>query len=348
MESPDHPFHSPRRQIPRFLFRGFNKYSGGGIPGQNTTEGICPLAFLQEHDEEMEVGSDMDPDVVIDRVIGHCCQRTDAPLTPFSSWSHDWRTALAFACSRLSEDRGTRHRLDEDHGSHIAVLDTWALGDEETLRKRIFHVPEFKIPGINYPCEWLIWGPVSDPAYRCVSVSKIRETINCRVWPHHILPRKPEASLLLIDVHDSLAVAGLFQRQEDTDADVMFAVAAAEMACRLWGCPSRIGGDGDPDTDEYLVWPREVLEEVVDAFKLCNPVLSDRPLVHGSTALVGFPRVQLMYTLLRGVQARWRDDNLNKPWTPVDWEKVWRERLHWRETTCRFCAMRSIGHEERN
>lgn len=201
MATPDHPFHAPGLRIPRFLFRGFNRHSGGGIPGQNTTEGIFPLGFLQGYDTEMEVGSNADPEMVLYRVIRHCCQLTD-PATPFSSWSHDYRTALRFSCTRLRPSTGGRDRLklEEDHDSCIAVLDTWALGEEKTLLNKIFHVPQFGIARINYPCEWLIWGPVSGPAYRCVSVSTIRETIGCQKWPAHVPLKKEEPYLLLKDV----------------------------------------------------------------------------------------------------------------------------------------------------
>lgn len=199
MAKADHPFHIPGLRIPRFLFRGFNRYSGGGIPGQNTIEGIFPLAFLQGHETEMQVGRNTDPWMLLDRAMRHLCQKTSPP-TPFSSVTHDWRTALTFSCTRVCEKTGRRKLLSQDHQDHdsyIAVLDTWALGDEKTLLNRIFHVPQF---GVDYPCEWLIWGPVSGPAYRCVPVSKIRETIGCQKWPGHLPCAKEEPYLLLTDV----------------------------------------------------------------------------------------------------------------------------------------------------
>lgn len=199
MATPDHPFHAPGLRNPRFLFRGFNRHSGGGIPGQNTTEGIFPLGFLQEHYKEMEVGSNTDTKMVLTRVMMHCAQHTDPP-TPFSSWSHDWWTALSFAWTRVCQNTGRRNRLEENDDSHIAVLDTWALGDEKTRLNKIFHIPQFGIPGLDHPCEWLIWGPVSGPAYRCVSVSTIREAIGDQTWPLNVPLTKEEPSLLLKDV----------------------------------------------------------------------------------------------------------------------------------------------------
>ncbi|KAI7781595.1 hypothetical protein LA080_014493 [Diaporthe eres] len=288
----------------------------------------------------MEVGSNADADMVLYRVIRHCCQHTD-PATPFSSWSHDYRTALRFACTRLRPSTGGRERLKEDHDSYVAVLDTWALGDEKTLLNKIFHVPQFGIARINYPCEWLIWGPVSGPAYRCVSVSTIRETIGCQKWPAHVPLKKEEPYLVLKDVRDSLLVAGCFQRKDDTSADVMLAVAACELACRLWGAPKNVCGHGDLETDAERIWPREVLEDLLGVLALCNPVLSGRPLVHGRSALVGFPRVRLMYTLLSKAEACWGYSDSDAPWAPVDWKQIFlRENFEWRDSSCVLCVKR--------
>lgn len=131
MSTSKHPFFLEGLQIPRFLFRGFNKYSGGGLPGQNTTEGITPRGFLLGYDTEKEISSSMDPWRVKARVESHCCQK-DSPPTPFSSWSHDWRLALNFSVSRLTETKENRRLLKEEDYGFIAVLDTWALQDEST------------------------------------------------------------------------------------------------------------------------------------------------------------------------------------------------------------------------
>lgn len=334
-------------RIPRFLFRGFNRHSGGGISGLNTTEGIVPLAFLQGKDKKLEVNSMTESRMLrfLIQVRRHCCQSAFRP-TPFSSWSHDWRTALEFARTRCIEPSKGRYYLQEDDGIHIAVLDTWALGDEEMLRNKIFHVPEIhgehlNIPHINIPCEWLIWGPVSGPAYRCVQLSAIRQAINCRKWPAHVPSNKSEPHLVDTDIHDSLSVAECFQRKDDNSDDVMLAVAAAELASRVCGVPVEINPEGDHETDTVPIWPQDLLQEVLDIFDLCNPVLSGRPLVHGRTALVGFPRVKLMYDLLSKAEACWGvrkpGTNSDTAWAPVAWKQILGRNRGWRENSCGFC-----------
>lgn len=316
MASPNHPFHTPGLQIPRFLFRGFNKHSGGGIPGQNTTEGITPLGFLQGHDTEMELSSDVDPSRVMVRAAFHCSTIAHPP-TPFSSWSHDWRIATIFACTRDSSGSMDRQVLfEDDDGAYIAVLDTWSLGSQDTLRNKIFHDRQM---GINLDCEWLIWGPISGPAYRCVPLYAIRQSTGCPEWPFGLPMKQGRPYLLPTDVRESMLVAGCFQRGDDASADVMLAVAAAELARRMWGACEGFDTEHEP---VLPIWPRDVLGTLLSVFALCQPVLSGRPLVHGDTAVVGLPRVRLMYTLLSRVEALWGVNNPGTPWKPVDWQHL--------------------------
>lgn len=340
MATPGHPFYVPGLLIPRFLFRGFNRYSGGGFPGQNTTEGILPLGFIQGYDQKMEVSMRMDPSDVKARARMHCVQRTSHP-TPFSSWSHDLRTALGFSYTRQSYGNSRDYQpLEEDEDCYIAVLDTWALGDEKRVRNRIFHLSQFDIPGLHIPCEWLIWGPVSGPAYRCVSLSTIREAVNCQKWPGHVPSKDPRRYLLDKEIWDSMLVAGCFQRKDDASADVMLAVAAAEMSRRFWGQLGYISPDGDLESslDREPRWPQGKLGKLLAVFALCEPILSGRPLVNGNTALEGFPRVKLMYDLLSDAEARWRHNNIGTIWSPVDWKHILGENLKWQESPCQLCV----------
>lgn len=341
MASPDHPFYVPGLLIPRFLFRGFNRHSGGGFPGQNTTEGIMPLGFIRGYDHKMEVSMRMDPSAVKARARAHCVQKTCHP-TPFSSWSHDLRTAAGFSYTRRSYGNEREFEpLEEDDGCYIAVLDTWAFGDEKRLRNRIFHIPQFDIPDLHTTCEWLIWGPVSGPAYRCVSLATIREAVNCQHWPSHVPSKEPRRYLRDREIWDSMLVAGCFQRKDDASADVMLAVAAAEMSRRFWGQLGYISPDGDLESlvlDPDPRWPRGKLGKLLDVFALCKPVLSGRPLVHGETALEAFPRVKLMYDLLSGAEARWRHNNKGTIWSSVDWKQILGENLKWQESPCQSCV----------
>lgn len=332
------PFYDPSVQIPRFLFRGFTKYSGGGEPGLNTTEGITPLGFLSGYDEETAMASDLDPWTLRERANLHCRWLPDAP-TPFSSWSHDWRTALRFACSVHYASPAERGHPLEYYGCHIAVLDTWALGDEEMLRNKIFHVPQFGVPGMQIECEWLVWGRVSGPAYRCVPIPAIREAVNCNLWPNHNPRKQPDHYLLLAEARDSMLVAGCFQREDDTSADVMLAVAAAEMASRFFGGQFDTKGSVYDHTDVLrpLAWPRNQVEILLGIFDKCRPVLSGRPLVHGSTALVGFPRARLMNSLLSEVEARCGDTRSDTAWATVDWKK-WLRGTWWLGNSCCVCT----------
>lgn len=340
MATPGHPFYVPGLLIPRFLFRGFNKHSGGGFPGQNTTEGITPLGFLRGYDHKMEISMRMDPSDIKARVRSHCVQTTSYP-SPFSSWSHDLRTALSFSYTRRSYGNlRDFESLEEDEECYIAVLDTWAFGDEKRLRNRIFHVPQFDVPHLNVTCEWLIWGPVSGPAYRCVSLSTIREAVNCQKWPNHVPSKNPRRYLLDREIWDSMLVAECFQRKDDASDDVMLAVAAAEMSRRFWGQLGHITPEGDlePWLDPDPRWPRGKLRKLLAVFALCKPVLSGRPLVHGETALEGFPRVKLMYDLLSDAEARWRHNNTGKIWSPVDWKHILGENLEWQQSPCQSCV----------
>lgn len=132
-----------------------------------------------------------------------------------------------------------------------------------------------------------------------------------------------------------MVVAGCFQRNGDADADVMLAVAACELACRVWGVSNTIGGYGDLDADAESIWPQGLLEDLVGVFALCNPVLSGRPLVQGRPASVGFPRVRLMNTLLCKAEACWRDTHSDTPWAPVDWKQILsRGDFAWRDSPC--------------
>lgn len=338
MASSEHPFHAPGLRIPRFLFRGFNSHSGGGLPGQNTTEGIVPRGFLLGYDTETELGSNVEPHRIKARAEMHVCHEKIAP-TPFSSWTHEWFIALRFAYTRYSTTSRERIHLQGDDCGYVAVLDTWALGDEDMLRKKIFHVPQFG--SHNSQCEWLIWGPVSGPAYRCVPVSAIQRTISCWRWPDVLVSKQAEPYLREAEVRDSLLIAGCFQRHDDDSSDVMLAVAAAELARQMWGAPYLIAPDRDLETDPVEpIWPRDLLQKLLGVFALCKPVLSGRPLVHGRTAVVGFPGVRLMYTLLLRTEARWRGCDADTTWNPVDWKQILRDHLRWTETSCACCAKR--------
>ncbi|KAG8163374.1 hypothetical protein KVR01_006671 [Diaporthe batatas] len=259
------------------------------MAGLNDPQGIVPHAHQLGWDTKDQVDREIKPKWLQERVKIHCCQETYYP-TPFSSWSHDWRTALGFclAYSRLNRDG----RNFDSRTSHIAVLDTWALGDRNMLRNKIFHVNQFGIPRVHCLCEWLIWGPVSGPAYRCVSLTDIRKATNCRIWPNHNSMRNPTPYLTGAEIRKSILVAGCFQTKGDDSADVMLAVAAAELARNFWGNYEWVHADGEPESifGAEPLWPRHMLKQVLDLFSAFEPVLSGRPLVHGHTAIEGFPR----------------------------------------------------------
>lgn len=321
MASPDHPFCDPSVEIPRFLFRGFNEHSGGGEPELNTTEGIKPHAFLYGYDIEPEVRRHMDLSIVKHRASSHMCNQHKIPPSPFSSWTHDWRTALTFTYRYLRSHERQAGLSHETERGYIAVLDTWALGDENMRRNKIFHATQF---GEKIQCEWLIWGPVSGPGYRCVPVSAIREAVSCRRWPAHDPQKQPRHYLRWAEIRDSMFVAGCFQRDDDTDADLMLAVAAAELGNRMLGGPLVGWQDGVVETDALrsLNWPQPYLKGILEIFALCKPVLSGRPLVPSCTALVGFPQARLMYTLLRNVEDIWGRTKRDTPWARVDWQQL--------------------------
>lgn len=302
------------------------------MKGLNHRMGIVPHAHHLGWEKKEQVDGEIKPKWLKARVKVHCGESTSFP-TPFSSWSHDWRTALAFSLRLSPIYRG--EKIVDYQSCHIAVLDTWTLGDENMLRNKIFFVDQFGIPNCHCLCEWLIWGPVSGPAYRCVPLAVIQQATNCRVWPHH-LTMKSTPYLVHADIRKSMAVAGCFQRIGDGSADVMLAVAAAELARIFWGRHGgRVYADGEPEAmfDTEPLWPRHVLKEVLDVFALWKPVLSVRPLVHGDTAIEGFPRVSLMYDLLLAVEARWRNNELKKRW-------VWADFTGWQIPLCEACVKR--------
>lgn len=138
---------------PRFLFRGFNTRSGGGIdPKLNSPEAVIPHAFLDGGEMPTDMWNIQDLYKMIKGHLGFNRSISSA----FSSWTHYMGTAEYFAES-MKESR-------------IAVLDTRSFRQNVYFSNDLWRAALCEIPYMN---EFLIFGPVTGPDYYTVSVGDL-------------------------------------------------------------------------------------------------------------------------------------------------------------------------------
>lgn len=246
--------------------------------------------------------------------------------TPFSSWTHDWSTAVAFATTR----GGVGDPLPSSMLGHIAVLDVrrWLKDQEHDCR--IFHSPALaKTPdklGVDLKapeslrCEFIIWGPIYGPAYRILSAYTIRQTTGLGAWPwaeQHgpMIPHVVSRDEALTAVRLGMMFCG--PDKDPADIALAIVVAAAELSRCQYVAP-KAGRFGWAIRSDYrnlkLRWSYKLGE--VDLAEQIMLLLSElipgystpQLLVHlhannlNSSHAQGFPQYELQCSLLWAIQ----------------------------------------------
>lgn len=165
-------------EIPRFLFRGFNKRSGGNSD-LNTPTAITPHAFYgipkDTHDDSW-IGSTTramfgphrqfsPPKPVRIQAMPYSDLRKEIcdhlggdrkVNSHFSSWTADLQTAMAYA----------------NHGPspHIGVLDTQERHNDNTIM-HVIALWEAGLSNGKYHDEYLVYGPVRGKSYTCMTLA---------------------------------------------------------------------------------------------------------------------------------------------------------------------------------
>ncbi|KAK7927345.1 hypothetical protein PG985_004343 [Apiospora marii] len=164
-------FSKPQPGYPRFLFRGIRPNSGGGAEVSeklNTTEGVVPHAFTSGDDYDLFDTPNLR------QVVNAHLSGSHAGNSPFSSWT----PSMGIAMKYTTED------------GRLAMLDTTLLNNRESPESApplsdpalVFHVPdlvETEMAGVEDDWEWdyefLVYRPVTRPAFRSVAVGEIRD-----------------------------------------------------------------------------------------------------------------------------------------------------------------------------
>ncbi|KAI1081084.1 hypothetical protein F5B20DRAFT_579463 [Whalleya microplaca] len=200
------------QELPRFLFRGFSSRSGGGFdPRLNNEDGIIPHAFLNG-----EAPTSMyNIDYVKDVIDGHTHHRHIR--TPFSSWAAQLSVALRY----IGGDFGPN--------SYIAIFDM----RQKEPHNEVYFLPELYEAGLasdeTLNHEYLVYGPVRGPAYRCAKGSDIV------AMGFDAACLKTQAPLTRNDVRMALRIAELFYRPYDPDDIFLGAFAAfVTVVLRPW------------------------------------------------------------------------------------------------------------------
>ncbi|KAK5128073.1 hypothetical protein LTR85_005190 [Meristemomyces frigidus] len=153
---------------PRFLFRAWNEYSGGG-KGLNTPDAITPLAFAKG------IGPasihDLPTDILAGLASMHCAG--DVINSIFSSWSGSLSFVLTLALGMPRES------------AHISVVDTAELMSGSKGTKTMLWTP--KLNHISPSCqggplEFLAFGVISGKAHQAVRLTELAETGLDTLW----------------------------------------------------------------------------------------------------------------------------------------------------------------------
>ncbi|KAG6363690.1 hypothetical protein INS49_008791 [Diaporthe citri] len=162
-EKPDRILKEWATRTPRFLFRGFHAFSGGGPETfvRNDISGIVPHLFggakLQTLIKRWSPTArlrELSPGEASKLIKTHMRMRLEP--TAFSSWTSDYQAALLSAIEAPNGD----YKLFDDYPDlskrHIAILDTELLGSNtitEVLQMSALH--EAKLADTDQPCSFL-------------------------------------------------------------------------------------------------------------------------------------------------------------------------------------------------
>lgn len=180
----------------------------------------------------------------------------------------------------------------------VAVLDTSTLANRHL---RVFHAPTLGCSGVKV--EYLVRGPVrreDGVDYRCIAISDIRNALTCDSWPRCPARAAMPHPITENEVRDAWLVAGCFRQPEDTNDDVLLAVAAAELGRQQWGyknlprpwvnaVQAKVNIKFGPSVECILNRMRRVFGDLR---------LSKEPLANPETPHDGFPQLRLMDELL--------------------------------------------------
>lgn len=308
----------PARKVetPRFLFRGFNKYSGGNA-GLNTKTSITPHAFWG-------AGADVDPNIIGGkpvRSIPFTALQLEVDFhlsgvptrSHFSSWTAEFQTAISFAGVGST--------------ASIAVLDTQAR--DTSGHTEIWHVPALIEAGIahadlNYTNEYLVYGPVQGRAYTAwVSLPKLKQYVASQDTRHLFFLTTGSCtghitSTMLDQAH---AVASFFRAYDATEGpELYFTVLAAELGrYRVPPIPLPVGADmvssaneGRPTASDLQ---RIAESRVGDAIKhAAKTSTSERVvLANPHTYSKGLPQVKCMIDILQYLETEVLKARSNQP-----------------------------------
>ena len=307
-------------RTPRFLFRGFHAFSGGGPATlvRNSTKGIVPHLFggakprtLIKSWSRAVALRELSPADASKMIRTHLGMRLEP--TAFSSWTSDYQTALLSAIEAANGDYKLFDSYPDLSKRHIAILDTSLLGSAtitEVLQVSALH--EAKLADADRPCDFLVYGPVKGTAFRAVPLSNMsRIGLNPReVWIDSKRTTNWTDQLTTDKTLQARKIAEKFCRENDKRPDVILAVLAAELSRQRAPKVDM----GVSDMFKYR-WKKEEVELIVSLLKKDIATLrldhgGKAALVNRSMYVHRYPQLHLTANLLEafmdaGWKARW-------------------------------------------
>lgn len=215
--------------LPRFLFRAFGRWSGGGYdPRLNSADGVVPHGFLcgKKPTSIYDI-----PD--LGRMVTAHLENSYNVKSDFSSWAADYQIATRYG----------------SESTHVAILDTTLLEDHV----KIYHVPEFVPAGDSrgkYDHEYLAYGPIHGPAFHVVARKDMKRAGLYELCPpggRGLNPKRPLASDMDKLVGIAKRVAALFRPASDPRPDITIALTVSFAALTY------VDWQGHPDLDQSFL-----------------------------------------------------------------------------------------------
>lgn len=302
--------YKPRRDnVPRILLRGWHPGTAAAALGLNTAGGIYPFAWqclLPEANTRVSREppslpsrlTELSKAAVTALAQSHVCSDREI-ASPFTSWTADVATAVFFAMGSF----GSADWLMNDAPGCIALVDS-------SRPRPIIHVPDLGWQSL--PQEYLIYGPVTE-GLRVVSISTIRNTLNCEHWPFcHSVRREPH-QVTEEEIRDSVRVGLLFLGPADKHVDIALVIAASLLS---WAqvpvsSPRPLGPAelARAERQQVRPWPQEDFDTILNSRLLVHkgavPPLSGAVLGNALTSTVGAPQLELTIQLLTKMRSAW-------------------------------------------
>ncbi|KAI0142561.1 hypothetical protein F4776DRAFT_676388 [Hypoxylon sp. NC0597] len=276
-----------KKNLPRFLFRGFHSRSGGGIPRLNSAEGIIPHGFLGG-----QIPTSIHNIPNLKRMIDGHLQGGHVP-SYFSSWAADLSAAVYYSQLASNADTG-----------HIAIIDTSLL----ERHVEIYHVKALSAAGLasgTYAHEYLAYGPIAGRAYHCVKYTDIiKAGMNLLTNPYHQHGFHHLSSLSESQAQDLgtriATVALLFRYPSDDQPDVIITMVAI-----LIGYDWVIATEADARKFGYILarcFEDIFVQFVLQRLRMHRSPNFSQPLVNRNTYTAGFPRLKHAVHALTWIQ----------------------------------------------